>query len=258
MSHDKNDLFGNRMKYYESLTETRLKDGFPIVARLDGKGFSKFTKGLIRPVDLRLRSIFDEVCITLIEKTSADVAYHQSDEITLIWKNEKPGWYNGRLLKMTSVLSSITTAKFNRLTHNIGKQDVDAIFDCRVFQVPSIIEAMNSVLWREFDCEKNSISMAARTKFSAEEVFNKNGLEMKQMLLEVGIDWSDYPICFKYGTYFTRVKKIGKIDPEELENLPLLHNARKNPDLIFERSVITKKTFENLQDQQNKIAALFE
>lgn len=258
MSHDKNDLFGNRMKYYESLTETRLKDGFPIVARLDGKGFSKFTKGLYRPVDLRLRAIFDEVCIALIEKTGADVAYHQSDEITVIWKNEKPGWYNGRVLKMTSVLASITTARFNRLTNNIGKQDIDAIFDCRVFQVPSITEAVNSVLWREFDCEKNSISMAARTKFSADELFNKNGLEMKQMLLDAGIDWNNYPSSFKYGTYFTRVKKIGKIDPEEFASLPPLHNARKNPDLVFERSVITKKCFENLQDQPDKIKALFE
>ena len=44
-----NDSLGNRMKAYESQTTgIRLIPRIPVIARLDGKGFSKFTKGLKR------------------------------------------------------------------------------------------------------------------------------------------------------------------------------------------------------------------
>ena len=42
---DKTTL-GDRIKSYEATTENRLLPHLPIVVRLDGRSFSKFTKGL--------------------------------------------------------------------------------------------------------------------------------------------------------------------------------------------------------------------
>ena len=49
------DDFGDRMKVYEMAEAgRRLMPLLPAVARLDGKGFSGFTRGLARPFDERL------------------------------------------------------------------------------------------------------------------------------------------------------------------------------------------------------------
>ena len=56
----------------------------PVVIRLDGVGFSKWTKGLNRPFDEKLTQLMIETTKFLVEETNAVVGYTQSDEITLI------------------------------------------------------------------------------------------------------------------------------------------------------------------------------
>ena len=49
---------GNRMKLFEGLEAKRmLMPKLPIIARIDGKCFSKFTKGMERPYDERMSSL---------------------------------------------------------------------------------------------------------------------------------------------------------------------------------------------------------
>lgn len=56
-NYDKDDL-GTRMKQYEQPTTGRKAfKGQPLVARLDGKSFHTFTKGLKRPYDERLSNL---------------------------------------------------------------------------------------------------------------------------------------------------------------------------------------------------------
>jgi tRNA(His) 5'-end guanylyltransferase len=48
----KRDDFGNRMKAFESVyTDVRIPIELPMMVRVDGKGFSKFTKGFNKPFD---------------------------------------------------------------------------------------------------------------------------------------------------------------------------------------------------------------
>ena len=54
------DALGDRMKAYERQeTELRFIPLLPIYARIDGRGFSKFTKGFARPYDERFRALVD-------------------------------------------------------------------------------------------------------------------------------------------------------------------------------------------------------
>ena len=85
---DKTD-FAKRMKYYEGFeTKRELMAGSPICARCDGINFHAFCEGLIRPYDERLSRLMIEVSAYLLDYFSADVAYTQSDEISLAWKND--------------------------------------------------------------------------------------------------------------------------------------------------------------------------
>lgn len=80
-----NDAMGDRMKAYERReTERRAMRGVPLVVRVDGRSFSRFTRGLARPYDQDMADLMVEVARYLVEQTQAKVALTQSDEISLI------------------------------------------------------------------------------------------------------------------------------------------------------------------------------
>src|SRR5215212_3282844 len=98
-----NDGLGDRMKRYESAEAgRRLMPLLPAVARLDGRAFHAFVKGLTRPFDERLSRLMIE--------TVASVGYTQSDEITLAWVpagTDGQVFFDGRVQKMNSVLAAL-------------------------------------------------------------------------------------------------------------------------------------------------------
>lgn len=253
------DTFGDRMKMYENQTcGIKMLPRIPVIARLDGKGFSKFTKGLKRPYDERLSKLMVETTKYLVKETNANCGYTQSDEITLVWYSdsyESKIYFDGRLFKMISDLASMCSVYFNRHLPNYLPEKVDKMprFDCRVFNVPNTEEATNTFLWREQDATKNSISMAAQSVYSHGQLNGKNGSDKQEMLFQKGINWNDYPDFFKRGTYIQRKRVMTKFSSEELEKLPLKHQARINPDLEIERWVVDDVKLPPLSRIKNKV-----
>lgn len=253
------DLFGDRMKFYENQTcGIKLLPRIPVIARLDGKGFSKFTRGLRRPYDERLSNLMIELTKYLVKETNANCGYTQSDEITLMWYVDDPKssiYFDGRYFKMVSDLSAMASVFFNRklVEYLPEKSDKWPRFDCRVFNVPTLDEAVNTFLWREQDATKNSITMAASAFYSHKQLHKKNGSEKQEMLFEKGINWNDYPAFFKRGTYVQRKRILRKFTTDELEKLPKKHIARKDPDLMIERWVVDRIDLPPLMKIDNKV-----
>jgi len=252
------DQFGDRMKMYENQTcGINLIPRIPVIARLDGKGFSKFTKGLNRPYDERLSNLMVETVKYLVKETNANCGYTQSDEITLVWYTDKIDssiYFNGRLFKMISDLAAMCSVFFNRELPKYLPEKTDKMprFDCRVYNVPTLDEAVNSFLWREQDATKNSISMAAQSVFSHKELMNKNGSDKQEMLFQKGINWNDYPAFFKRGTYVQRKRVLTPFTSEEIEKLPVKHNARKDPNYVIERWIVDRVDLPPLSKIENK------
>lgn len=254
----KDDL-GDRMKQYESLYEQKLMPRLPIIARIDGKSFHTFTKGLKRPYDERLSKLMIATTKVLVKGVHAKLGYTQSDEISLYWGygvGSQP-IFGGKLAKLQSVLSSIATAFFNRDLQSFfpKKDDLDdkhpvmdkeyPTFDCRVFQLPSIEEASNYFLWREKDAVKNSITMAASEYYSHAELQGKNSKDKHEMLYKKGVNWDKYPKFFKQGTYVRRELISKKISMAEWDNLPPKHEAKRGtvPCLSYTRSEVNEFPF---------------
>lgn len=259
----KDDL-GDRMKGYEMAEAgRRLMPLLPVLARLDGRAFHNFTRGLERPYDPRMSQMMVETALWLAQESNAVLAYTQSDEITLAWHVEEPTgqiFFDGRIQKMTSVLAGMASAYFNRLVqqHLPERARLLPVFDCRVWNVPSREEAANAFLWRERDAAKNSISMAARACFSHKELDGKSSSEMQEMLWQKGINWNDYPPFFKRGTFVQRRIVRRPFTAQELDSLPPLHEARRNPDLIVERSQYQALEMPPLGKVTNRVAVIFD
>ncbi len=141
------------MKLYERAEAgRRLMPLVPALARVDGRGFSRFAKGLARPYDERLSRLVVAVTAWLVEETVARAGYTQSDEITLTWLADSPKsqiFFDGRVQKMTSQLAALATAKFNCLLPGYLPPEYAArlpTFDARVWGVPNVEEGANAFL----------------------------------------------------------------------------------------------------------------
>jgi tRNA(His) guanylyltransferase len=215
------------------------------------------------PREERLHALFDETTKFLVEASDAVIGYTQSDEITLILSNggqpDAQILFDGRVSKLTSVLSSMATAKFNALVPSIlpEKRDRLACFDCRVWMVPSEQEAVDCLLWRELDATRNSIQMAAQALYSHTQLHQKNTSQMQEMLWQNGINWQDYPVRFRRGGYFQRRVVERPFTAVELAQLPPLHQAHTHPDMRVTRQVIAPLELPPLLQVANRVEVMF-
>lgn len=222
-----------RMKKYEYVTRNHLTIRTPVVVRIDGKAFHTFTKGLISPYDELLAQAMEETMLYLCENVQNCVlGYRQSDEISLLLIDYKTfvsqPWFDNNISKIVSITASMATAKFNESFKRLAKETISkllndvylkelsdeerekyisvlenkiktlALFDSRAFNLPRE-EVANYFLWRQNDAVKNSIASTGQKYFSAKQLNGKNGMQIKEMLLDKGINWEDYPTVFKRG-----------------------------------------------------------
>lgn len=259
-----NDDLGDRMKMYE-LAEAgrRFMPLLPIMARIDGRTFSSFTRGMERPFDARFTLAMIKTVHHLMAETNACMGYTQSDEISLAWHStsiKTQVWFDGRIAKMTSQLGALATLHFYRIVCRDLPEYAERLptFDARVWQVPNRTEAANVFLWREWDATKNSTSMAASCHYSSKQLFGKNGSERQEMLFQKGINWNDYPAHFKRGTYVQKRTVSKPYSTAELDRLPAKHEARSNPGLMVERSELRVLDLPPLATISNRESVIFD
>ena len=257
------DSLGDRMKSFENVEAMRkLDSSLPIMVRLDGRAFHSFTRGMERPFDVKMTQLMQATTMHLVEQTNAVLGYTQSDEISLVLltTGDSQPYFGARVQKICSTLASVCSVFFNTNLPSFFPDRVKMfpVFDCRAWNVPSLTEAANTILWRELDASKNSIQMAARSMFSHNSLQDLTGAQMvEKMLAEKGVSWDDYPSEFKRGSFFRRVTTESAFTTEEIALLPEKHLARRNPALIVKRSEIKKVEFPKLSTIANLPEVLF-
>ncbi len=220
------NALATRMKRYE-LEEAgrRMMPNLPIMARLDGRAFHTFTSGLERPYSLPFTRCMVETAAKLVKAHNADLAYTQSDEISLFWQNDDPFtqmMFDGRYQKWNSILASTASVAFNRACDVSlpSKAHLDPEFDCRVWQLPNLTEVYNAFAFREDDATRNSLQMAAQAHYSQKELHKAGAPKLHNLLHEKGVNWNDFPPFFKRGTYIARRTHEKELTRAELDKIP--------------------------------------
>jgi len=227
------------MKGYENVPRIKLTPRMPIIIRIDGKSFHTYTKGFNRPWDATVQCAMSLAAIDLVkENIGAEIAYIQSDEISLVLNTyktfETQPWFDGNVQKIASVSASIATYAFN----SIMSTNKRALFDSRCFVVPKE-DVVNYFIWRQQDAIRNSISSLAQSTFPHKLLQGKNAIKMKQMLCEAGYPWENVSIKNQRGWC---VKKITQEDSKsnivEDNNIPLFQEQRDYIEKFLEQNVI--------------------
>ena len=257
------DGLGDRCKSFE-LAEAgrRAMRGLPLLARLDGRAFHTFTRGLRRPYEQGMSVSMIETTRYLVQEMNALVGYTQSDEITLAWyepsQSASDYAFDGRFQKLASVLAGMASARFVKLIgeHLPSKANDTPHFDCRVWQVPTLEDAAEVFIWREDDATKNSITMAAGAHYADHELEGKSSSVKQEMLWQKGVDWNDYPTFFKRGTYLQRRTAARTLTDAERARIPEAH--RPPPGATFQRTQVVELELPPVRQIANLGAVLFE
>lgn len=260
------EKLGDWSKWLEkNFSPERMIPTLPVIIRLDGNNFSKWTKQsyFTKPYDFILSEVMALTTKKLLEETSGVIGYTQSDEITLILYSDNrlsSIYHEGKKQKILSKLTGVCVNTFNELIRDNLYPEIPpfANFDCRIYQTPTLKDAASQLLWRELDAIRNSIQMLAQYHLGHKKTQNKNTTELKKELDFLNVSWDKMDEPFRRGRYFKKRTIENFFTQDELEKLPPKHEAHKNPGMIFKRSIIEEvKDFPYLKDVNNVVDLIF-
>ena len=194
------------LRVFETAHDFCVLPGLFIVARIDGRNFTRLTKEIHKfeaPFDSQFRDYMVSTVEHLMNCGLRTVyGYTQSDEISLLLHREEES-FGRKLRKLNSILAGEGSAKFSLLLGSV------AAFDCRISQLPTLNRVVDYFRWRNEDAHRNALNahcywMLRKSGDSAglaTKKLSKLGFGDKNELLyqEAGINFNDLPNWQKRG-----------------------------------------------------------
>ncbi len=211
------DDLNRKLRVYETAHDFCVPPNMYIVARIDGRGFTRLTKethAFQKPFDDRFRDLMIETTRHLMHCGFKVIyGFTQSDEISLLFDlNENA--FSRKLRKYNSILAGEASAKFSVLLGDV------AAFDCRISQLPREQDVVDYFRWRNEDAHRNALNahcywllrnqeipaVAATKRIEGKSTAYKN-----ELLHANGINFNGLPNWQKRGVglYWRETKKTG-------------------------------------------------
>lgn len=211
------DNLNDKMRVYETSQDRCVLPNMYIVARIDGRSFTRLTKDVHKfkaPFDEKFRDLMLETLKHLMNcGFNLIYGYTQSDEISLLFDYNETT-FSRKTRKYLSILAGEASAKFSSLLGDIG------VFDCRLAELPNRKLVVDYFRWRSEDAHRNALNahcfwrlrqdnlsqIEASSKIEGMSTAYKN-----ELLFQYGINFNDLPNWQKrgIGVYWKDTKKVG-------------------------------------------------
>lgn len=211
------DELDKKMRVYEqSIDQSILSDMF-LVARLDGRSFSRLTKEICdfeAPFDDRFRDMMIQTVKALMDCGFRVVyGFTESDEISLLFHREE-NTFGRKVRKYNSILAGIASATFSM---NLGQV---AALDCRLVPLPNMERVQDYFLWRQEDAHRNALNAhcywllrkeGLNARQATDRLEGKSVSYKNELLFSKGINFDKLPSWQKrgIGIYWSDVEKVG-------------------------------------------------
>jgi tRNA(His) guanylyltransferase len=219
------DELDAKMRVFETAHDYCVLPGVYIVARLDGRSFTRLTKEVHRfesPFDVRVRDMMLATIEHLMICGPRIVyAYTQSDEISLLFHRDDD-LFNRKVRKLNSVLAGEASAKFSVVLGDI------ACFDSRICELPTEALVVDYFRWRNEDAHRNALSahchwllrrQGKSERQATEHLCGLSTSEKNELLFHSGINFNDLPLWQKRGAgvWWRETEKAG-VNPKTGEH----------------------------------------
>jgi tRNA(His) 5'-end guanylyltransferase len=148
------DDLENGMRMFETSHDHCVLPGMHMVARLDGRSFTRLTRErhpFEAPYDVRFRDYMVGTARHLMDCGFRVLYAHtHSDEISLLIHPTEQA-FGRRLSKYHSILAGEASAKFSLLLGDL------ASFDCRISQLPTVDTVADYFRWRTGEALRNAL-----------------------------------------------------------------------------------------------------
>lgn len=211
------DELDQKMRVYETAHDRNIVPGMFIVARIDGRSFTKLTKvthDFEAPFDTRFRDWMVETVKHLM-KCGFDVIYGftQSDEISLLFHHEEAA-FSRKTRKYLSILAGEASAKFSSLLGDVGT------FDCRLSELPNKSLVVDYFRWRNEDAHRNALNAHCYWRLRQDGYSQSEATKLiegsstatkNELLFQYGINFNELPNWQKrgMGVYWKETEKEG-------------------------------------------------
>ena len=235
------DELDKKLRIYETSHDFCVPPNIYMVARIDGRGFTKLTKethSFNRPFDEKFRDLMVETVKHLMHCGFRVLyGFTESDEISLLF-DLNVDTFSRKLRKYNSVLAGEASAKFSVLLGDI------AAFDCRISQLPREQDVIDYFRWRNEDAHRNALNAhcywllreQGKTAIQAtKEIEGKSKAFKNELLFDNGINFNDLPSWQKRGIgfYWKEEDKKGWNPVKKEEVITKRSTVRVDYDLPF-------------------------
>ncbi len=211
------DDLDKKMRAFETVHDVCVLPGMYMVARIDGRSFSRLTKevhAFEAPFDVRFRDhMVETVKHLMCCGFTVPYGYTESDEISLLFAYGEDA-FSRKHRKYNSILASEAAAKFTSL---LG---APAAFDCRLCELPNQELVVDYFRWRQADAHRNALNAHCywrlrQDNFSQQTATQKlehmSTADKNELLFGYGINFNDLPAWQKRGIgfYWTSTSKEG-------------------------------------------------
>jgi len=206
-----------KMRVYETSQDRCVLPEMYIVARIDGRGFTRLTKEVHQfeaPFDEKFRDLMVETVKHLMNcGFNVIYGYTESDEISLLFHPEE-NLFGRKTRKYISILAGEASAKFSSLLGSVGA------FDCRISELPNKRLVEDYFRWRNEDAHRNALNAHCywrlrQDNYTVNEATSRiEGMSIaakNELLFQYGINFNNTPAWQKrgIGIYWKDVKKEG-------------------------------------------------
>lgn len=206
-----------KMRVYEESLDQILLPELYMVARLDGRSFSRLTKEVCdfeAPFDERFRDMMVDAVKALMDCGFRVVyGFCESDEISLLFHRDETA-FGRKVRKYNSILAGVVSANFSM---NLGRA---VAFDCRIIPLPNIEKVLDYFLWRQEDAHRNALNahcywLLRKEGLTAQQATSqlegKSTSYKNELLFSRGINFDKLPNWQKrgMGVYWMDVEKTG-------------------------------------------------
>lgn len=199
------DELDKQMRVYEQSLDQIILPEIYMVARLDGRGFTRLTKEICKfeaPFDVKFRDLMTQTVEKLMD-CGFNVLYGftESDEISLLFAPEDNA-FGRKVRKYNSTLAGEASAVFSLALGQV------ATFDCRIVPLPTLERVKDYFLWRQEDAHRNSLNSycywtlrkeGKSVQEATRELEGKSVSYKNELLFSRGINYDDLPSWQKRG-----------------------------------------------------------